>query len=491
MSLQVGGAIRSGALYVERAVDHQLLQHTLAGELCYILASRQIGKSSLRAHAALALHAAGCRVASVDLSMFGTVDLSAESFFLGVLTEIGADLGEDVDALWADHHRLPPAARWQRCLQALSVDRDCALVVFLDEIDGMRRIPQLGADLFATIRAATDRAALDARWKKLTFVLLGAATPAELIQDPLRTPFNVGRALEITDFTATEARALLPFLEELRPGSAPDLLQQILAWTSGHPYQTARVAAFLAEHPSLTVDDAITRLGAGKDGSLEAAAALLRATPALLLAYRQVLAGQALPHDPLLPELLLTGLVAIRDGVVCPRNRITTTLYGVPWVASQLGRRQLRTQTDVWIAGGRKRQHLPDAATLARLQQTLTSQENLERDEQEFLLVATEELRNRRLRRFVAALAVFVVVALVVAGLQWDRAEAERRERDRTRAELGLLEEARQAGQEVDRALLPGEQILALERVLNAQARLQGTPLENLATHDLAEVLEM
>ncbi|HND00010.1 MAG TPA: hypothetical protein PKW90_28040, partial [Myxococcota bacterium] len=172
------------------------------------------------------------------------------------------------------------------------------------------------------------------------------------------------------------------------------------------------------------------------------------------------------------------------------RNRITTTLYGVPWVASQLGRRQLRTQTDVWIAGGRKRQHLPDAATLARLQQTLTSQENLERDEQEFLLVATEELRNRRLRRFVAALAVFVVVALVVAGLQWDRAEAERRERDRTRAELGLLEEARQAGQEVDRALLPGEQILALERVLNAQARLQGTPLENLATHDLAEVLE-
>src|SRR5262249_8957877 len=44
--------------------------------------------------------------------------------------------------------------------------------------------------------------------KRLTFCLLGTATPADLIQDTRTTPFNIGKRIELRDFTNEEAAPL-------------------------------------------------------------------------------------------------------------------------------------------------------------------------------------------------------------------------------------------------------------------------------------------
>ena len=43
--------------------------------------------------------------------------------------------------------------------------------------------------------------------QRLSFVLIGVATPGDLIKDAARTPFNIGHGIELTDFTLDEAVA--------------------------------------------------------------------------------------------------------------------------------------------------------------------------------------------------------------------------------------------------------------------------------------------
>src|SRR5262249_54430850 len=82
--------------------------------------------------------------------------------------------------------------------------------------------------------------------RRLCFVLIGVATPNELIRDPRRTPFNIGTGIELSDFTPAGARPLADGFG-LPPDAAEQLLQWVLAWTGGHPYLTQRLCRAVAE----------------------------------------------------------------------------------------------------------------------------------------------------------------------------------------------------------------------------------------------------
>src|SRR4051812_2576092 len=78
-----GGALKpDNPSYVDRAADQALLDKVLAGEFCFVLTSRQMGKSSLMARTARRLREAGGSAAICDL------------------TEIGADAGSVEAGAW-------------------------------------------------------------------------------------------------------------------------------------------------------------------------------------------------------------------------------------------------------------------------------------------------------------------------------------------------------------------------------------------------------
>src|SRR5579872_2922391 len=84
LQFQSGGTLRPESLYVERPADTELPEALRRGEFCYVLAPRQIGKSSLRIRTAQKLETAGIRCASIDLTSIGTSQLSPEQWYFGL-----------------------------------------------------------------------------------------------------------------------------------------------------------------------------------------------------------------------------------------------------------------------------------------------------------------------------------------------------------------------------------------------------------------------
>src|SRR5438093_7293106 len=196
--------------YVERQADHDLCMGLQAGEFCYVLTSRQMGKSSLMAHTTVRLSQAGIAVVNLDLTRLGQ-NLTVEQWYDGLLGHLGRqlDLEDELEAYWEAHERLSPLQRWLGALQAVVLAQvPGPLVIAIDEIDAVRSLPFSTDEFFAAIRDCYNRRSQDKEFERLTFCLLGVATPSDLIQDTRTTPFNIGKRIELTDFTPAEAAPL-------------------------------------------------------------------------------------------------------------------------------------------------------------------------------------------------------------------------------------------------------------------------------------------
>ena len=93
---------------------------------------------------------------------------------------------------------------------------------------------------FAVIKACYNKRADKPEYRRLTFALLGVATPADLIRDTNRTPFNIGQAIELNGFQLYEAQPLAKGLE-LKASNSQAVLQAVLDWTGGQPFLTQKL----------------------------------------------------------------------------------------------------------------------------------------------------------------------------------------------------------------------------------------------------------
>src|ERR1017187_8406318 len=114
-------------------------------------------------------------------------------------------------------------------------------------------------DFLVAIRGWYNARAMKPQFERLSFVLLGVATPAQLISDPTRTPFDIGRGIELGDFSAEEAAQLAKGLDGINEaaGRAGALLQRVLYWTGGHPYLTQALCRALTEQSGSSVDQLV------------------------------------------------------------------------------------------------------------------------------------------------------------------------------------------------------------------------------------------
>ena len=187
-----GGTLRPDApCYVERRADTELYDGLLQGQFCYVLTSRQMGKSSLMVRTVGRLRTEGYAVAVMDLTAIGQ-NLSVEQWYGGMLERLGQqlDLEDELEAYWEGAAQLSPVQRWFSALRQIAlkaVEGKRGLVVFVDEIDSVRSLPFSTDEFFAAIRECYNRRANDDKWERLTFCLLGVATPSDLIQDTRTT----------------------------------------------------------------------------------------------------------------------------------------------------------------------------------------------------------------------------------------------------------------------------------------------------------------
>jgi WD40 repeat protein/O-acetyl-ADP-ribose deacetylase (regulator of RNase III)/CheY-like chemotaxis protein len=255
---KVGGSLEyQHPTYVRRKADSDLYEGLKNGEFCYVLNSRQMGKSSLRVQMMKQLKEQGFKCASIDMTRIGSHVTPAE-WYAGVVSELlrGFGLAKKVNfsSWWRDREMLPPLQRLSELIEdVLLAEFSQKLVIFIDEIDSIIKI-KFKEDFFAFIRACYNQRVDNPEYNRLTFCLLGVATPSDLIEDRnLSTPFNIGRAIELTGFQLHEATPLAQGLTG-KTSDSQALMREVLEWTGGQPFLTQKVCKLILNAEGMIPD---------------------------------------------------------------------------------------------------------------------------------------------------------------------------------------------------------------------------------------------
>lgn len=372
----VGGTVQAGGgVYIPRRADEKLLELCRQGAFAYVLSTRQVGKSSLMVRTSEHLAQEGINSVVIDLTQIG-VQVTAESWYLGLLAAMEDQLmlATDVVEWWERNRHFGFTQRLNLFFEEVLLSEVTSrVVIFVDEIDTTLSL-DFTDDFYAAIRYLYNARAQNAELKRLSFVLVGVATPGDLIRDEQRTPFNIGERVELTDWTFEEALPLADGLG-LPPDHARAVLGWALKWTGGHPYLTQRLCRLITERgqgrwTEADVDRLVGTSFLGTAGEQDnniqfVRDMLLRQTPAqvepgeVLLTYWNVRSGRRPVHDDeqsvVKAHLKLSGIVCRDNGVLRVRNRIYREVFDNGWIKEHLpptwAKLQLQRLRRVAVAG--------------------------------------------------------------------------------------------------------------------------------------------
>jgi WD40 repeat protein len=345
-----GGTLRVGIRsYVTRPADEELVQAALTGEFCYVLTPRQMGKSSLMVRAAQQLQAADVRTIILDLTSIGTI-VTPEQWYLGLISRINSRLNPsfDVTSWWQEQYQLGVVQRFTSYIRELLRQLDQHLVIFFDEIDTMLSF-DFRDDFFAAIRYFYNMRSDEPEFQQLSIVLLGVATPSDLARDRKRTPFNIGRGIELHEFSRQDTGVLEAELAAIFSNTGKAVFDRIYYWTNGHPYLTQKLCLAASKDERCAesveqVDILVNRLflseAARRVTNLQSIRDNVQAMEPeerqqLLRLYRRVLSGKQVPEDERSAtqnRAKILGLVRGENGFLRVRNRIYEHAFDKRWI---------------------------------------------------------------------------------------------------------------------------------------------------------------
>ncbi|MBE9211692.1 GUN4 domain-containing protein [Plectonema cf. radiosum LEGE 06105] len=408
-----GSLPENASTYVTRDADGELYDGLQAGKFCYVLNSRQSGKSSLRVQTMRRLRENGVECAAIDLSAGGIQNVPPEQWYADLIDTLidSFDLDVDFGEWWGANQLNSLVTKFRKFLEEiLLVEVKENIVIFIDEIDSVLSLNFPTDDFFAFIRSCYNQRVDNPAYNRLTFCLLGVASPSNLIQDKQRTPFNIGKAISLQGFQLHEVEPLVKGLKG-KFSEPQAVMQEILDWTKGQPFLTQKLCQFMVEESEKenprTVEE-VVRSKIIENWESQDEPEHLRTIRARILSneeragylldlYQQVRRSEVeteITADNTLEqsELLLSGLVARREGKLRVYNLIYKQVFNENWVENEL--KNLRPYSEsfkFWVASGGK-----DESRLLRGKALIDAKEwgkdkNLSYQDKQFLAASREK----------------------------------------------------------------------------------------------------
>ena len=376
----VGGSLAvDDPTYIERSADDALYKALIDGEFCYVLTSRQMGKSSLRLRIRDRLETFGHgRCAAVDMTRIGSQQLSPEQWYLGLTFELHRKFGlrsqVDLQAWWQHLGSLPPVQKLSQFIEGVLLPGwpDELLFIFLDEIDSVKGLSFAVGDFFSLVRFCYNERAENPAYRRLTWALFGVATPQDLVADAKQTPFNIGRAIQLSGFSLSEAAPLSMGLSRIAQHSE-HLLAEVLRWTEGQPFLTQKLCSLLQQvHANNKIPSGmeasvvreVVRSRLIHNWETQDEPEHLRTIRDRLLAdnhrsnrllslYQTLLTKDRIKADGSedQADLKLSGIAIEHNGEIGVTNPIYAAVFNTDWVSQSLSRlRPYATALDAWVA---------------------------------------------------------------------------------------------------------------------------------------------